>query len=99
MRMGFKLGPIIGVLLDKTTKFICIVNRSWGLNTSNGIIIQETKFEGKIGNHHFYILNTKTFVLSEIILNNEIVRRSSKTFGRLLRNQIKLIIIITNVFS
>ena len=77
--MGFKLGPIIGVLFDKTTKSICIVNRSWGLDTPYCIIIQETQFEGKIGNHHLHILNSKSFVLSKIILNNEIVRRSSKT--------------------
>ncbi len=43
--MGLESVFVLGVLLDKAAQFVGIVNGSWSLDSSNGVVIQKAEFE------------------------------------------------------
>jgi hypothetical protein len=98
MLMGLESVFILCVLLDKTAKFVGIVDRSWSLDSSNGVVIQKAEFEGQSGNHHFNILDLEALVLGQIVFYDEVVRWRCESFGGLLRNEVKLVVFVANVF-
>ncbi len=96
--MGLEPLFVLGVLLDKAAQFVGIVNRSWSLDTSDGVVVQEAEFEGQSGDHHLHVLDPKSFVLSQVVFNNEVVGRRGQSLGSLLGNQVKLVVIVADVF-
>jgi hypothetical protein len=97
--MRFKSVLVLCILFNEAGQFVGIMNWGGGFYSSDGVVIEETKFEGKGCYHHLDILDWDSFVLGQIILNDEVVGRRSKTFCCLLGNEIKLIIIVANVFA
>lgn len=75
MRMRIKLVLVFGVLFDEASQLVGIMNGSWGLDSSNSIVVEETEFESQSGDHHLDLLDWYPFILSQIILNYEVVRR------------------------
>lgn len=72
MFMRHYLVSFFGILINKAGHFVGIVNRSWSLNTTYSIVVQETKLESQLGNQILYLLKRNAFFLTEIIFHDKI---------------------------
>ncbi len=96
--MGLEPLFVLSVLLDEAAQFVGIVDRSWSLDASNGVVVQEAEFEGQSGDHHLDVLDPKSLVLSQVVFDDEVVGRRGQSLGGLLGNQVKLVVIVADVF-
>lgn len=90
---------VVGIFLDETGQFVGVMDWSWGLDASNGVVVEEAEFEGEICDHHFDLLDWNSFVSGQVVFNDEVVGGGSQSLGGLLGNEVKLVVIVADVFA